>query len=203
MKNTAARLASKWLTVLMLGALFSGCGVSTTTLQLEDVNTFIRDRSKGFFQEAEVGDFTVELMYLPPAAQAYAHLQAGDTKEPKQLFKDFEGVVNLSLRIKHKSNTPFDELINDESGEKLAYLIGSIAQQFHMEFGDSTANCLFHHFERDYGLSPYGVVNMTFKRPSSDTEKFVFIYDDLLFNMGPVRFHVPLKKLDESFNVSY
>jgi len=203
MKNTAVQQRSKLLIALVLGILLTGCGVSSTNLRLDEVNSFIRDRSKGFFQEAEVGNFTVELMYLPPAAQVHAHMESGEVKEPKQLFKDFEGLVNLSLRMKHKSNTPFDDLVNDGSGDKLAYLIGSIAEQLHIEYGDSTANCLFHHFERDYGLSPYGVVNMAFKRPSAETEKFVFVYDDILFDMGPIRFHVPLKKLDESFNLSY
>lgn len=168
---------------------------------MDEVNGFVRDRDNGFVQKAEVGGFEVELMYQPPALQAYSHWVADASENPEKLVKDFDDVLNFSLRIKHSSNTPFDELVNDASGEKLAYLIGSISQQFEIEYGDSSSMCLFHHFERDYGLSPYGVINMAFKRPSTD--QLVFVYDDLLFNMGPVRFHVPLKKLDESFKVNY
>jgi len=191
-------------TLIFIGLIIglTACGEGTRRLHPQEVAEYIKVRDNGFFQKAEIGDFVVELMYLPPVIQALRQNEGGANPDTDldSLTASFSDVINFNMRIKHISDTPFDDLVNDEQGTGLAYMVGGIAHRLLIEYGDSTSNCLFHHFERDFGMSPYGVVNMAFRRPTA-TDKITFVYNDQLFNMGPVRFNIPLKQLDESFKV--
>ena len=180
--------------------LTTSCSTTTKRVPASALNSFVADPSNGFIQSKEVGDFTVQVKYMPPTLLA---LMESDGV-PKRTVVDSlvndkkEGLV-FSMKLTHESIS-FHELLKDNPG-RYERLTGPLNQDLSVAIDDQIFPCKIHHFEADYGVSKSGVVSVYFDRP--DAEEVTFIYNDQLFNLGPLKFRVPINQLDNSFKLVY
>lgn len=184
---------------LAMGLL--SCGpASVTEVYLSDMERFTGNPSNGFVQSRQIGDFDVQLKYLSPALLAIRESDSHPSKRSIDSLADEkrDGAV-FTIKITHESIS-FHDLLKDDAN-RYNRLIGPFYQDLIISVGDTIFPCKIHHFEPDYGVSKSGVINAYFDRPNAS--KVTFIYSDQLFNLGPVKFDVPINKLDESFKLIY
>lgn len=200
-------MKAKGSNVLMAAAtliILVSCQAGTKRLGVHEVEDFINDRNNGFIQIEELGVYTIGLKYVPSALVAIHQTDVDNIDEQvfDSLINEFNETLNFQLKLGRIDDKSLNDIVVDESGETLAYLMGSIQRQFFINDGETEMPCLFHHFERDYGISPDLNFSIVFNR-SSDVKDITFIYDDELLNLGPIKFNIPIQSLDESYKLIF
>jgi hypothetical protein len=158
--------------LIILPLFILACQAKTDSFTSEkEFTEFLNDPDNGHIVSVETNDMIVEGRLTPPIE--------GD-KEPQ---------VSIQLRINRQdggSVLDFGGASKSEVLEKEGYLSFELMGDVYLENNGQIIPCLFHHYERNYGLKPS--VDMFFQfKAFQPTEDVIFVYRDQLFNQGLIR----------------
>lgn len=152
--------------------LFSCSSSKREFHSVEEYETYINDVDNGFIQSDEAGDLLFEAKLNPPLA---------DDQNPQ---------VVVQLRISRKDGKPVLETntsSNSEVLEREGYLSFDLMQDVSIEYDGKAVPCVFHHYERNYGLKPSIDILFQFPALKEPKEDPVFVYRDQQFGEGLIK----------------
>lgn len=161
-------------------------------LNVKEYTRWIEQSENGMHTSKKVDDFEFALLYKP-----VDYLLAMDLKS-RQLSKadiqkkkeSLKGYQYYTFRIRStKDNEFFRTGITDENQyyERLEYFVSNAQNDIMLVEGTDTIPCAVYHFERNYGVSPYNNIVLSFEeRDSTHSKDKVFIYDDKVLGLGKI-----------------
>lgn len=152
--------------------LFSCSSSKKEFHSVEEYEAYINDVGNGYIQSNETGDLLFEAKLNPPLA---------DDQNPQ---------MAVQLRISRKDGKPVLETNTSSKSEILereGYLSFDLMKDVSMEYDDKEAPCVFHHYERNYGLKPSIDVLFQFPAIKDPKEDPVFVYRDQQFGEGLIK----------------
>lgn len=162
-------MIKEFVLILFLFSLY-GCFSSKNEFASEkEYHDYLNDIDNGFIQSEEIGDYLFEAKLNPPIA---------DDPNPQ---------IAIQLRISRKDGkSVLDNCSSskEEILEREGYLSFELSKDVSLRYGDKISPCLFHHYERNYGLKPSIDVFFQFPFTKSISEDPVFMYRDQQFGQG-------------------
>jgi hypothetical protein len=139
---------------------------------VEEFETYINDPSNGYIQSSEAGDLLFEAKLSPPLAD-----------DPNPQF-----VLQLRIsRLDGKSVLETNTSSKSEALEREGYLSFDLMNDVSFEYDGKELPCLFHHYERNYGLKPSVDILFQFPVIKDPHEDPVFVYRDQQFGEGLIK----------------
>lgn len=157
---------------ISLFLLFSCSSSKKEFHSVEEFEAYINDADNGFIQSDEAGDLLFEAKLNPPLA---------DDQNPQ---------IAIQLRISRKDGKPVLETNTSSKSEVLereGYLSFDLMQDVSIEYDGKAAPCVFHHYERNYGLKPSIDILFQFPALKEPKEDPVFVYRDQQFGEGLIK----------------
>jgi len=139
---------------------------------VEEFEAYITNSSNGFIQSDKAGDLLFEAKLNPPL-----------TDDPNPQFV-------VQLRISRLDGKPVLETNNSSESEVLereGYLSFDLMKDVSFEYNGKEIPCLFHHYERNYGLKPSIDVLFQFPMIKDPQDNPVFVYRDQQFGEGLIK----------------
>lgn len=137
----------------------------------EEFNDYLNDKSNGFIQSKEVGDFLYEIKLIP------------------SLDEDKNNDVSFQLRLSRKDGGSVLDYGNVDKSEALireGFLSFEIKDYVYLECNDNLVPCQFNHYERNYGLKPSVDIIFHFSKVKPDKDLY-FVFRDEIFQQGLIR----------------
>lgn len=161
----------------------------------EEIHDIIKDKDNGYVVEEELEDFVYTAVWLPAEYSLLANFGSipSDEKEVEALLQEYRQQQIIQLEIK---NTKFSgELLKfeltapDQYAERLSYISSYIQYDVLLLCGSDTLPCLNAVFERGYDAQGLLRVQLVFPGcMETDKNKKQLLFNDQLFNAGPLRF---------------
>jgi hypothetical protein len=152
--------------------LFSCSSSQNEFVSMEEFEKYLNDPENGYIQSDEAGDLFFEAKLNPPLSD-----------DPNPQFA-------IQLRISRLDGKPVLET-NTKSGaevlEREGYLSFDLAKDVAVEYDGKAVSCVFHHYERNYGLKPSIDVFFQFPAIKEPKENPVFVYRDQQFGEGLIK----------------
>lgn len=161
----------RFLLPISLFLLFS-CSSKKEFKSVDEFERYINDSDNGYIQSDEVGDLLFEAKLNPPLSD-----------DPNPQF-------TIQLRISRLDGKPVLETNTSSKSEVLereGYLSFDLAKDVSVEYDEKAVPCVFHHYERNYGLKPSIDVLFQFPAIKDPKENPVFIYRDQQFGEGLIK----------------
>ncbi len=171
--------------------LIVGCGKQT----LDPVSyiKYVESEENGLNVSKKIGNVTYNIQYKP---KPYLVLRKEGPQrvqsEPwNDLMNGYDDVHYVDLRLKSSSGWDFlksDVKQTEDYFLRIKYLSSDIQRDVSLIQGQDTLNCVFSHFERTYGMTPYANVVLAFEKPTKvEDHPLTFVYHDRLTNGGIVK----------------
>lgn len=152
--------------------LIVSCSSKKDFQSVDEFEAYINDADNGYIQSDEAGDFLFEAKLNPPLAD-----------DPHPQF-------TIQMRISRLDGKPVLETNTSSKSEVLereGYLSFDLAKDVSVEYDGKAVACVFHHYERNYGLKPSIDVLFQFPALKDPKENPVFIYRDQQFGEGLIK----------------
>ena len=149
--------------------LLISCSSKKEFQSVEEFEAYINDSDNGYIQSDEAGDLLFEAKLNPPLSD-----------DPNPQFA-------VQLRISRLDGKPVLETNTSSKAEVLereGYLSFDLAKDVAVEYDGKAVPCVFHHYERNYGLKPSIDVFFQFPAIKEPKENPVFVYRDQQFGEG-------------------
>ena len=165
---------------------------------------WVESEESGLRKSKPIGNYKYSIQYKPWSYIAKRKLR-NDNYNVEHLRAQITGMSDLqyfTLRIGLRSEQGdiLESGINDRSQyqERIAYLNAHLNQDIFLLEGGDTLSCVLHHFERDFGLTPYINITLGFqineeekeavlKETRFDYSDKVLVFDDRVFGTGMVK----------------
>lgn len=157
---------------ISLFLLFSCSSSKKEFHSVEEFEAYINDAGNGFIQSDEAGDLFFEAKLNPPLA---------DDENPQ---------IVIQLRISRMDGKPVLETNTSSKSEVLereGYLSFEMMKDVSIEYDGKAVPCVFHHYERNYGLKPSIDILFQFPALKEPKEDPVFVYRDQQFGEGLIK----------------
>jgi hypothetical protein len=215
------------LFLLNFGILLSGCNdventafsetgaVTTSSEELPPVRykKEVESLGNGLKTEKKIGDFTFSAQFLPYELVVCNELKkdALTKEEVAARIKEINQLQYFTFRIKaENSNIELLKTGINSGGEyndRVEYCSFKMQKDFNLIDGGDTLDCVLFHYERIYGVAPYGTFSLGFpisKKEAAfrETHKEYnlsnksIIYDDKVFGNGKIYLTIESKKLN-------
>lgn len=149
--------------------LLVSCSSKKDFQSVEEFESYINDPGNGFIQSKEIGDLLFEAKLNPPLSD-----------DPNPQF-----AVQLRVsRLDGKSVLETNTTSKSEVLEREGYLSFDLAKDVSVEYDEKAVPCIFHHYERNYGLKPSIDILFQFPNINEPKENPVFVYRDQQFGEG-------------------
>lgn len=152
--------------------LLVSCSSKKEFQSVEEFETYINDSDNGYIQSDEVGDLLFEAKLNPPISD-----------DPDAQFEVQLRISRLDGKPVLKTNTNSDSEILEREG----YLSFDLAKDVAVEYGGKAVPCIFHHYERNYGLKPSIDIFFQFPGIKDLKENPFFVYRDQQFGEGLIK----------------
>ncbi|PCJ87069.1 MAG: hypothetical protein COA57_05165 [Flavobacteriales bacterium] len=192
------------LIVLMIG--LESCGKKQLK-PMQYIN-YVENDNNGLKVVRKMGDYVLTAQYEP-----YKYLALKELKKTNMTLPEINEKVNqmgslqyFTVKMSHRDGGDFMKrnAAHGQYNKKVQYLSFGIKNDFKLLYDMDTLECVLHHFERTYGVSPYvtfvlGFGNDSGSRKSDSRDlkgNLVLIYDDQLLGIGPIRFSVKKEAIE-------
>src|SRR5690606_6843962 len=98
--------------------------------------------------------------------------------------KDFEDLHYFDFTLSHKNLTEYLKINLQEKEDyyhRLKYFSFDIQNDLSLVDGKDSSKCVFSHFERTYGITPYIKIVLAFDKNKESTNDLFFVYHDHIF----------------------
>lgn len=143
----------------------------------------------------DIGNYTIAIKYLPQDYLTLKEFETPYTNIDKKKFdetsKKFAGHHYFLMRITD-SKTGQSVLRSNGAdygkyAERLNYFAFNAQNDFKLVDGIDTIDCVLHHFENNYSLSPINDITIVFPKKTIDNN-MVFIWNDPVLGLGTIKF---------------
>lgn len=154
--------------------------------------------------QKEIGNYTIAIKYLPQDYLALKEFEKPytniDEKQFNEARKKFDGHYYFLLRIVDEKNDK-SVLRSDINGygeyaDRLNYFAFEAQEDFKLIEGKDTLDCVLHHFENNYNLSPINDITVVFKK-NAENQDLTFLWKDKTLGLGTVKFFMEKSDLEE------
>jgi len=174
---------------------------------------WVENENNGLKVSRQIGEFIFTVQYKPLEYKILQKLKdPGITydrlEEEKKEIEDMQ-YFTFTVKVKDSNISPLKynlENDNDYYG-RLEYFSFHIQNDFRLIDGKDTLNCLLHHFERTYELTPENTFVLAFRAPQNKSpdeiffEDKTFIYEDKILNTGKVNLIIKAENLNQIPNI--
>lgn len=175
--------------LVVLICLF-GCNGRPSSLSYSKFMEYIYDEDNGLLVIQDIDKMKYTMLFEPLKQKLDYNKLIGKDTTAIQASKNMYFKMRVELQDKK------DVLKNglDQEGQffyRLQYLNTNIQKDFELVDGDDTLQCLLTNYEYTEGLTPYVIINISMPKISElnpKNEKFKIIYNDQLWDSGPVNF---------------
>jgi hypothetical protein len=182
--------------------LFTGCA-QRDVLEAHDYLKWFEQPDNGATASKEIGDFEFSILYKP-VDYILALESRGRVLPEEQLKKrkqELEGFQYYTFRIKSNKDQEFFRTGMQAENDyyvRLEYFISMAQDDICLVEGSDTLVCAVYHFERNYGVSPYSHIVLSFPEPDSlNSRDKVFIYNDKVLGTGKVIMKISADQLTD------
>jgi hypothetical protein len=202
MKRTLVIIGS--ISLLSLGFLVLN-SFKEDKLEPAEYVKWILDSDNGIWVSKEIDQLKYCLLYKTPEYMIINE-NRGDQLTPASIEKGKKEYGNMqyyTLRIETKGG---EELlragVQNESDyyRRMEYFMTTMQSDICLIDGGDTLSCLLFHFEREYGISPYGQFVMAFEKKESvkgKEEDKLLVFDDGTFGVGTVNLIIKGKNINK------
>jgi hypothetical protein len=177
---------------LFLFFVVTACSKTPSLLNdKEYVNWMDSDQNKTCMVK-EIGDFEFTILYKP-IDYVIALENRGKNYSNDSILKrkkELEGFQYYTFKIKSLKDNEFIRtgiLSENEYYERLEYFVSTAQDNMMILEGKDTIPCAMYHFERNYGISPYSKMVLSFEeRDSLNMNDKIFIYNDKKLGVGKI-----------------
>ncbi len=182
----------KKLFFLSLMVLLMACG---NVLSPEDYIKYVESDNYPYKITRKYADKEFTLIYTPNEYLVLKQMNLQKTID-KDAFnnelKAKQGFMHFVFIIKSGSNKNNEVVLNETSNlssytNDLMYMMNDVQFDFTMHQKENTMPCVFANYERNYALTNKNNMQVVFEEPSGLSD-IKIIYNDRLFNSGPVVF---------------
>ncbi|MCW3071741.1 MAG: hypothetical protein JWO44_1631 [Bacteroidetes bacterium] len=183
--------------------LWAGCKKKQEMLDAGGYKQWVEKTANGLVSAKEVGDFEFAVMYKPidyivSMETAGKNIAADSIRKRMNELKGFQ---YYTLRIKSLKDNEFLRTglhADNEYYERLEYFVSNAQSDIILVEGTDTIPCGMYHFERNYGISPYNNIILSFpEHDSLNAKDKIFIYDDKILGTGKVALRLSADELKE------
>lgn len=164
----------------------------------DDYTNWIEDQDNGLLKTKEISDFNYVIQYKPVEYIL-------EKKQKDSLLKsDFDNLHYIDLELSHKKFPEYlkiDLQNNEEYYHRLKYYSFEIQNDVNLIDGKDTLKCVFSHFERTYGITPYVKIVMAFEKQNETSSHLIFSYHDQIFDNGIINIPINEKALKEASKI--
>lgn len=168
------------------------CSNKPKELSITEFDEFVYDEDNGLTVKQEVADYKYLLSYDPVVEKLDYYNGKNNLKQQADTT-----VYSFKLRVESLDNKDVikKDLSNkEEMYYRLEYLNSKIMKDLFLITDKDTNKCLLTQFEYLEGITPFVVVNISFKKKTSENIKVLF--RDNLWNGGPIFFSFKEKDLN-------
>lgn len=174
-----------------------------STLNAKEYAAWIENSDNGACITKKINDFEFAVLYKP-----VDYIIAMESKN-KNISKDsilkrkrdLKGYQYYTFRIRSFKDNEFFRTgmaSENEYYERLEYFVSNAQNDITLVEGKDTIPCAVYHFERNYGISPYNSIVLSFEeRDSLNTADKVFIYEDKVLGLGKIAIKLKASELSE------
>lgn len=191
-----------FLVSLISGIVLVSCGRLTYD-QAEYVK-YVTSEENGLIVKQDAGSYEFSLQYRPTDFEMLAQMQdLNDTFTIEERRRDIDQFQYFTLKIgsKDKKSDALKNGVtsNEEYQRRMSYLMSdNIKENIRLVEGKDTLQCLFHHFERSYSITPFNTLILVFKNNNpSSIENKTLILDDEVFGVGRMKFTIDKEDIKE------
>lgn len=176
--------------------LISAC---TKSMPPKEFVNWIEDEENGYRQSVDAGDIKITLQERPLKYRICIENQGeinnaiiSESKEEDEPLLHFHFILRPS-----KVETPFLMFrANDEAEyfERLRYYTSEVENDIMLVSESDTLYPVLCHFERNYHVAPYNVITFAFENHESIADNYRVIFNDQIFNQGPISFKIDNNK---------
>lgn len=161
-------------------------------LDVQGYISWVENPENNLFVEKKIGDFEFKVLYKPLdyiVSQEFKrnNFSKDSINKRKQELKDYQ---YYTLRIRSFKDNEFFRtgiLTENEYYNRLEYFISEAQKDIKIIEGNDTIPCAMYHFERNYGISPYSSIVLSFEEKDSlNRNDKVFFYDDQVLGVGKI-----------------
>jgi hypothetical protein len=193
MRNTVVK-KNKHIVVLILFAVIAVSCHQKQNLGIQEYAQWVENKDNGLSTTKEIEEFEFKILYKPiDYIIAYELKNQGLNKDSIAARKEqLKGFQYYTLKIKSTNdNEIFKSGIKTEEEyyQRLEYFVGPVQDDISVIDGNDTLPCKVYHFERNYGLSPYNTMVMSFESKETENNKIhdkTFVYDDQVLGTGKI-----------------
>ena len=175
---------------------------------------WVESNESGLRKSKTIGNYKYSIQYKPWSYIARQNLRDAlyTVEDLKEQIGQMNELQYFTLRIGLQSERGdiLESGIADMMAyqERIGYLNAHLNQDIFLLDGGDTLSCVLHHFERDFGLTPY--INITLAFQIHEDEKAavlkqspyrysdkVFVFDDRVFGTGMVKLTILKEDLVE------
>ncbi|MBI3518036.1 MAG: hypothetical protein HY062_01595 [Bacteroidetes bacterium] len=167
------------------------------TLTPADYMSWINDPTHNLKRSKKISEFDFTLFSKPVdyLISLDQKTETIDRNKYSELKKEFGNLLYFDFKIE-VHDIPTELLKYKVSGEaeyqrRVTYFAYEMQKDFFLVDHFDTIPCVMFHYERTYDIVPYVKVLLGFNPLKNNTENtFEFIYQDRVFNNGPIKFTI-------------
>ncbi len=154
---------------------------NNNSISKKDFPVWVEAKDNGLSNSKSINDFNYEIQYKP--IEYILAIKGNDSLKAT----DYEGLHYIDLKLSNNGNPDYlkTNLSNREDYYlRLKYFSFEIQNDLKLIDGKDTLNCVFSHFERTYGITPYIKIVTAFEKNTDSSNDLFFSYHDQLFDNG-------------------
>ncbi len=203
MKDTAVKRNKRVLFFFAVYTVFNTSCSKPAILNTKEYTAWIENPDHGASFTKKINDFEFAVLYKP--IDYIAAIESKNRNISKDSIlkrrKDLKGYQYYTFRIRSfKDNEFFRTGMTSENEyyERLEYFVSNAQSDIKLIEGKDTIACAVYHFERNYGISPYNNIVLSFEEKDSlNTNDKVFIYDDKMLGVGKIAVKIKADGLND------
>jgi len=172
-------------------------------LGIEDYISWVEDEENGLQVNRKVGDFgfAVQHQPIPYMILQNAGKEKISQKELEKEVKEQEGLQYYTFSIRSVDGKDvLNNSFNITYQERLEYFSFGIDKDLSLVEGEDTLQCVMHHYERNYNISPEVRITVAFEQKASErnlnhTDK-TFIFSDHVLGTGTVKMKIKASDIE-------
>lgn len=154
---------------------------SETSIAKKEYPKWVESKENGLNNLKIINKFNYEIQYKPIeyilAKKNYDSLKVSD----------YDNLHYIDLKLSHEDFQEYlkiDLVEQNDYYHRLKYFSFEIQNDVQLIDGNDTLKCIFSHFERTYGITPYIKIVMAFEKNIGSKNDLYFSYHDQVFNNG-------------------
>lgn len=191
-----------FLILLVVGACSK---ISKKHLNAEQYMNWVENPKNGLVKVKSMNDEIEFTMQFRPIEHLILINHKKDELTSKLLVQEKQDIgealqyakFRISMKNSNERVLSYDLVDESQYTNRIAYMSFDMQNDFSLIEGQDTLSCEMFHFVRNYDLAPYIDFSLGFKASKlDDFEDKTFIYDDKIFGLGKLKFHIDKSDLE-------